>query len=154
MTTGSQAIATGGIIIGMIFMFAICVAVGGWSLDSNVITDKTVHVSSSHALYRIVTILPGAGTYCIHAETLSRGEPVTVGLHYIIEVPTTADRFGATRPEQRGAVFTTDNNHVVNETVTVPEGATDAIITASYSNYVDLNPVPVHIKVEKCGGKP
>lgn len=121
------------------------------TLNPDVITDRTVH-PESHALDGIVSILPGAGTYCINAETVNRGEPVTVGLHYIIQVPTTPDRFGSTTNAQRGAVFTTDNNNIVNETVVVPEGATDAIITVSYSYYTD-DTTRVHIVVKKCGIK-
>ena len=117
--------------------------------NPNVIIDRTV-TPADHAIYGVVAqIPPGAGTYCIHAETLSRGEPVTVGLHYIISVPTAEDRFGATKREQRGLVFTTDNDHVVNETVVVPDSSTDGIITVSYTYYTDEN--KVHIKVEKCG---
>ena len=121
------------------------------SLDPSVLVDRTVH-PSSHALYGIVTTLPpGSGTYCVNAETLSRGEPVDIGIYYIYPKPATPDRFGSTENTQGGAVFTTDNDHVVNETVTVPGDATDVIVTASYKNYIDEN--QVHVQVRNCAGK-
>lgn len=137
-----------GIILMVVLIVGALILIPG-ILNPNIVAERTF-TPASHALYGIVAILPGSGSYCVQAETLSRGQPVTIGLHYIVQVPTTPDRFGSTKNEQRGITFTADNNHAVNETVVVPEGATDAIITASYSNYVDTN--QVHVRVEKCGG--
>lgn len=146
--------------IGLLFSVALTVALfasgaltvalfasGYVSLDPTVIREATVQ-PSSHALYGTVARLDGGATYCINAETVSRGEPVSIGVYYRRPVPIPADRFGSTEYRQDGQVFTTDNDKVVNETVSIPGDAVDGIVTVSYQNYVSDN--KVHIKIRRC----
>jgi hypothetical protein len=130
-------------ILAVIIFIAICTI-----FDPDVVIDKTM-TPAGHAINNIIPLPSGSGTYCIHAETLSRGEPVDVRFLYRIATPIPADRFGSVVYKPIGSIFTTDNNHIVNETVTVPEGALDPIITVSYSNYISHNH-QVHVIVKKC----
>jgi hypothetical protein len=122
------------------------------NLEPGVVIDKTVH-PASHALYGMNFLPKGSGTYCLYAETLTRGEPVIIGLHYRIPVQIPADRFGSTEYAQAGKTFTADNNRVVNETITVPEAAIDSVITVSYAYYTD-DIQRVHLVVKRCGEQP
>lgn len=138
----------------IVIIFFIFIYMGFWGyfyffvMEPGVIIDQTVN-PAPHALEGIV-LLPNEGdhTYCLHAETLSRGEPVRIGFYYRIATPTPPDRFGSTEYTQIGKSFITDNEKIVNETITVPPGAVDPIITVSYDYYVSDN--PVHLVVKRC----
>ncbi len=114
--------------------------------DSRVVIDRTV-TPAAHALDGMLLLPSGAGMYNVHAMTLSKGEAVRIGFHYRIANGVSDDRFNTPLYKECGSSFITDDNTIVNETIIVPEGAIDAIITVSYVYYSDTN--KVHIIVKK-----
>jgi hypothetical protein len=145
MSEATPVIFVIALMVGFVILMS---AIGAFYLGPSIVVDRDV-TPSTHALYGIVAVIPpGNETYCINAETLSRGEPVIIGVHYRVPKEPPVDRFSEPVYIQDGKTFTTDNNRVVNETITIPKGAIDSIITVSYSYYMGEN--KVHIKVRKC----
>lgn len=121
------------------------------NFEPGVIIDRTIHPSTHQWSNAIV--IPSTGEnemYCLHAETVNRGERAELAYYYRYFTGRTYDRFGYEDHYEMYSFpqFTLDDSAVLDTTMVIPKDAIDIVILTNTLSYGD--PCTVHVVVKRC----